>query len=259
MLREEYPESSGFSGSDKMIEKLKEIIDNAENIVFLGGAGMSTESGIPDFRSSGGLYNSDTGDEYNVAPETLLSHGFMMTRKKDFYKFYKSKMIYPDAKPNEAHYALARLEEAGKLKAIITQNIDGLHQAAGSRRVLELHGTTDKYYCVKCHKFFNTEYIMETDDVPSCDACGGFVRPDVVMYGENLPGGPFYEAVAAVSMADVMIVGGTSLTVQPAASFVDIFQGEHLIIINRDPTPYDGRAELVIRESVSKVLSAVCG
>ena len=237
-------------------DDLIRILRDAENVVFFGGAGVSTASGIPDFRSASGLYNS--GDnKFGLSPENILDVDFLYGHPREFYEFYRSSMIYPGAGPNEAHYALQELEEMGKLKAIITQNIDGLHQQAGSQEVYELHGSVAKNYCIKCGKKYSLTHVMDTESVPKCERCGGMVRPDVVMYGEALPSGEWYKAEEAIANADVLIVGGTSLTVHPAASLVNLFEGEHLIIINLSPTPYDGLAEMVIREPVDEVLRAV--
>ena len=237
-------------------DQLARIIEDAENVVFFGGAGVSTASGIPDFRSASGLYSSHD-DDYGVSPETILHAEYLRRYPQKFYSFYRQKMVYPYAEPNEAHYALAELERMGKLKAVITQNIDGLHQKAGSDKVYELHGSVLRNYCVKCGKKYPLSKIMGTESVPICEKCGGMVRPDVVMYGEGLPGDVWYQAEEAIYEADVLIVGGTSLTVHPASSLVNSFQGEHLIIINLSPTPYDGLAELVIREPIDEVLGAV--
>lgn len=236
------------------IEYLKEIIENSENIVFFGGAGVSTESGIPDFRGNYGLYNDESEEKYGEAPETILSAGYFRTNPKGFYDYYKSNMIYTYAEPNDAHYALTELEKQGKLKAIITQNIDGLHQMAGSENVIELHGSTLRNYCIGCGKEHSLSYVMESECVPLCQKCGKIVRPDVVLYGEGLPTSAFSMAEELIYEADVLIVGGTSLTVHPAASLIEAYQGEHLIIINRTPTAYDGYAEMIIREPIGKVL-----
>ena len=233
-------------------DELKNIVDNAENIVFFGGAGVSTGSGIPDFRGSGGLYTED--DDADESPETILSGAYLHRYPEKFFAYYKTHMIYPDAEPNDAHYALAELERLGKLKAVITQNIDGLHQMAGSRNVIELHGSVMRNYCTRCGKKYPLSYIADSEGVPHCGLCGAVVRPDVVLYGEGLDGESFGKAEEAISVADVLIVGGTSLTVQPAASLIDLFEGEHLIIINRTPTLYDGYAEYVIREPIEDVL-----
>ena len=232
-------------------EELNELLRRAQNIVFFGGAGVSTESGFPDFRGSQGLYRQDEPEE--EAPETILSIGFFIRHPQAFYRYYRSHMLYPDAQPNGAHRALARLEQEGKLRAVITQNIDGLHQAAGSRRVIELHGCARRNFCIRCGRSFGVKRLLEQKDVPHCP-CGGLVRPDIVLYGEGLSAKALDDAEEAIVHADLLIVGGTSLTVQPAASLVDCFEGEHLVIINRAPTPYDGLAELIIRDPIGEVL-----
>ena len=234
-------------------EEIREIIKNADSVVFFGGAGVSTESGIPDFRGTGGLYTEDN----EIDPQEILTPQYMLRYPEKFYEYYKNSMLYPDAQPNEAHKTLARMEKDGKLSAVITQNIDGLHQKAGSENVIELHGTSHNNYCVNCGTNYDLDYVLETDGVPYCENCNGFVRPDVVMYREGLNTKKFYDAAEAIYYADVLIVGGTSLTVQPAASLIDNYQGEHLIIINKTPTPYDGTAEFVLRESISEVLSKI--
>ena len=236
----------------KEIELICEILREAKHVVFFGGAGVSTESGIPDFRGSGGLYTSEgEGNEY------YLSRRCLTINPLAFYNFYNKNMVYPDAKPNRAHYALAKLEEKGILKSVITQNIDGLHQAAGSRRVIELHGTVSRHYCMRCGKVCEPNTLGKDEIVPKCPACGGIVRPDVTLYGEALDGFTFRDAENEIAAADVLIVGGSSLTVYPAASLVGNFEGKHLIIINYSPTDYDRSAEFVIRESVGEVLSAL--
>lgn len=238
------------------IEKLKEIIDNSSNVVFFGGAGVSTESNIPDFRSEAGLYK--TKNNYSYPPEVMLSHSFFVEHPEDFFEFYRTKMIYKDAKPNAAHDALAELEKRGKLKAVITQNIDGLHQRAGSKNVLELHGSIHRNYCIKCGKKFGLDYILNSKDtIPRCDECNGIVRPDVVLYEEGLNTEILNSAVRYVQQADVLIIGGTSLVVYPAANLVHYYMGNKLILINRSSTPYDNRASLVIHEKIGDVLSSV--
>ena len=237
------------------MEILKEIIKNAENIVFFGGAGVSTGSGIPDFRGNGGLYQKETAME--DTPEIILSGFYLKGKPEAFYTYYKKHMVYPKAKPNGAHLALAKLERAGKLLAVITQNIDGLHQLAGNRTVYELHGSVLRNYCTHCGKPYALSYILDADGVPYCTDCGAIVRPDVVLYNEGLDGMVFEEAASAIRDADVLIVGGTSLSVYPAAYLPQEFQGKHLIILNQTPTPYDEMAELVIREPIEKVLSEV--
>lgn len=234
------------------IAVLKEWIKNSDNIVFFGGAGVSTESGIPDFRSVDGLYNQ----QYDYPPETILSHSFYQRKTKEFYRFYKNKMICSEAKPNKAHIALAKLEEQGKLKAVITQNIDGLHQAAGSKEVMELHGSVKRNYCTRCHKFFDEKYIMESEGVPKCD-CGGTIKPDVVLYEEGLDSTIMQKSIGYIYDADVLIVGGTSLTVYPAAGLIDYYRGKKLVLINKSATPMDGKADLIITEAIGEVLSKV--
>lgn len=238
--------------ADKLT-KLKSIIDGSDHIVFFGGAGVSTESSIPDFRSAGGLYSERMG---KLSPEDILSHTFFMNHTGEFYEFYKSKMIYRDAKPNAAHLALARLEQAGKLKAVITQNIDGLHQQAGSREVLELHGSVHRNYCMNCGRFYALDHVLEADGVPVCDQCGGIVKPDVVLYEESLNMEILEKSRRYIAQADVLIVAGTSLTVYPAAGLVQYFSGRHLVLINKSPTPYDHAATLVINESIGETLKA---
>lgn len=235
------------------IEQLQEIIDNAKNIVFFGGAGVSTESGIPDFRSVDGLYNQ----KYDYPPETILSHTFYMRKTDEFYRYYKDKMLALDVKPNIAHKKLAELERAGKLSAVVTQNIDGLHQAAGSKVVYELHGSVHRNYCRSCGKFFDALYVKNSEGVPRCDVCGGEIKPDVVLYEEGLDNKTVNGALKAISSADVMIVAGTSLTVYPAAGMLQYFGGGKLVLINRDPTPMDNMADLVIHDKVGEVLGKI--
>lgn len=231
------------------VDTLKLWIEQSSNIVFFGGAGVSTESGIPDFRSVDGLYNQ----QYDEPPETIISHGYFMKYPQKFYRFYKDKMIYTQARPNSCHLALAELERRGKLRAVITQNIDGLHQLAGTENVIELHGSTLRNYCMKCGKKYPVDYIIAADTVPVCP-CGGTVRPDVVLYGEGLDDGDISKAVSSIRAADMLIVGGTSLTVYPAAGLVDYYRGKKLVLINKSPTPFDGYADLVISDSIGKVL-----
>ena len=235
-----------------MYEDLKKVIEDSSNIGFFGGAGVSTESGIPDFRSVDGLYNQ----KYKYPPETILSHSFFMTRPKDFYDFYRDKMICTSAKPNKAHYALARLEEQGKLRAVVTQNIDGLHQLAGSRTVYELHGSVLRNYCMKCHKFYDLSAVTESTDIPKCK-CGGIIKPDVVLYEEGLDDKTVSAAVHAIAKADVLIIGGTSLNVYPAAGFLRYFDGSKIVLINKSPTSYDKEADIVIRDPIGQVLGEV--
>jgi NAD-dependent deacetylase len=237
---------------DKII-KLQEIIDNSDNIVFFGGAGVSTESGIPDFRSVDGLYNQ----KYDYPPEEILSHTFFMRKPEEFYRFYKDKMLELDIEPNAAHKKLAELEKAGKLKAVVTQNIDGLHQKAGSKIVYELHGTVHKNYCMSCKKFFDARYVKAAEKIPYCDECGGLIKPDVVLYEEGLDDRTVHGAVNAIAKADVLIIAGTSLTVYPAAGMVRYFGGSNLVLINRDPTPMDNAANLVIHSKVGEVLGKI--
>lgn len=231
---------------------LQTILDGAKRVVFFGGAGVSTESGIPDFRSVDGLYHQ----RYAYPPETILSHSFFEVRPAEFFDFYRDKLLWPDAKPNKAHKWLARLEEAGRLTGIVTQNIDGLHQAAGSKRVFELHGSVHRNYCMDCGKFFPMETILHSTGIPRCE-CGGVIKPDVVLYEEGLDDATVRGALRVLSQADVLIVAGTSLTVYPAAGFLDAFSGRHLILINRDPTPADSRAEIVIHDKVGEVLDGI--
>lgn len=236
-------------------EQLKKLINENDNIVFFGGAGVSTESNIPDFRSENGIYNAV--NQYGYPPETMLSHSFFISHTDIFFDYLKKTLIYPEAKPNYAHIGLAKLEEIGKLKAVITQNIDNLHQMAGSKAVYELHGTLYKNYCIKCHKKFDINYVMESDGIPHCDKCGGIVRPDVVLYEEGLDGQTLYASVNAIENADILIVGGTSLNVYPAAGLIDYYKGNNLVLINKSTTPYDRRANLIIRESIGKVFKEI--
>ncbi len=233
------------------ISQLKKWVEESENIVFFGGAGVSTESNIPDFRSVDGLYNQ----EYDYPPETILSHTFFVRNPQEFYRFYKNKMLILDAKPNTAHLKLAELEAKGKLKAVVTQNIDGLHQAAGSKVVYELHGSVHRNYCTKCGKFFGPEYMAAGDGVPTCDACGGMIKPDVVLYEEGLDSEVIEGAVKAISRADVLIIGGTSLVVYPAAGLIDYYRGNKLVLINKSTTPRDNLANLIINDSIGKVFA----
>lgn len=234
------------------LQKLQEMIQNARNLVFFGGAGVSTESGIPDFRSTDGLYHL----KYDVPPEQILSHSYFMAHPEKFFAFYRDKMLYLDAQPNPAHRKLAELEQAGILSAIVTQNIDGLHQLAGSRTVHELHGSVHRNYCLHCGKAYSAGFMRESEGIPRCD-CGGIIKPDVVLYEESLPDGTVDQAVRAISRADVLIIGGTSLNVYPAAGFLRYFHGKHLIIMNRDTTPADNRAELCIRENIGEILGQI--
>lgn len=231
-------------------ETLKQIVKESDNIVFFGGAGVSTESGIPDFRSVDGLYNQ----KYEYPPETILSHTFFMQQTEEFYRFYRDKMLELDAKPNAAHKKLAELEAAGKLKAVITQNIDGLHQAAGSKRVLELHGSVHRNYCMKCGKFHSVYEIKESTGIPRCE-CGGIIKPDVVLYEEGLDNQTMEDAVSFIRQADVLIIGGTSLAVYPAAGLIDYYKGDKLILVNKSATPMDGRADLLVQGAIGEIFS----
>ncbi len=239
-----------------MDERLKKIIENSKNIVFFGGAGVSTESNIPDFRSEKGLYKAM--NDYGRSPEEMLSHSFFVHHTETFFDYYKKNLIYPDAKPNKAHRALAKLEAQGKLKAIVTQNIDGLHQKAGSKTVHELHGSVMRNYCMKCHQFYDLDYIMDEyhckGGVPICPVCGGIIKPDVVLYEEPLDGDCMDKAMMAITRADTLIIGGTSLVVYPAAGFVRYFRGDNIVLINKQETPYDSHADLVIHDAIGKVM-----
>lgn len=237
--------------NDKIAE-LKDMIEKSENIVFFGGAGVSTESGIPDFRSVDGLYNQS----YKYPPETIISHSFYKHNPEEFYRFYKDRMIFKNAKPNMAHIYLAKLEETGKLKAVITQNIDSLHTVAGSKNVYELHGSVMRNYCEKCGKFYDLDYVLAAESVPKC-TCGGTVKPDVVLYEEPLDDNVVMGAVGAIRKADMLIIGGTSLVVYPAASLINYFNGKHLVLINKSITQADNRADLVIHDSIGKVFSEI--
>ena len=236
---------------DEQIRKLKELVDGSDNIVFFGGAGVSTESGIPDFRSVDGLYHQ----KFRYPPETMLSHSFYMAHKAEFYEFYRAKMLAPDAQPNAAHRKLAQWEQEGKLKAVITQNIDGLHQAAGSKTVYELHGSTLRNYCVKCGAFYDVDFIANSTGVPRCPKCGGIIKPDVVLYEEGLDEQVLSGAVSAIRRADTLIIGGTSLVVYPAAGLIRYFRGDHLVVINMQPTNADAEADLCIAKPIGQVLS----
>ena len=241
----------GSVREDKL-NQLKELIAESNNIVFLGGAGVSTESGIPDFRSGAGIYNTESGTKYR--PIDIIAHDFFMEHPEDFFDFYKRKLIYPDARPNKAHKALVRLERQGKLKAIITQNIDNLHQEAGSKCVIELHGSVFRNYCMDCGKKFNIEYIVAQEGVPHCDKCGGIVRPDIVLYEENLEHQNVDNAIKAVKKCDLMIIAGTSLTVYPAATFAQFLKHDRIVIINKSSTYMDLKALLTIHDNVGEVL-----
>ena len=233
------------------LETLKNWIDNSDNIVFFGGAGVSTESGIPDFRSVDGLYNQ----QYDYPPETILSHTFFRRNTEEFYRFYRAKMLALDAKPNAAHKKLAQWEQEGKLKAVVTQNIDGLHQAAGSKVVYELHGSVHRNYCQKCGAFYDARYMLESTGIPKCEKCGGIIKPDVVLYEEGLDDATIRGAIHAISHADVLIIGGPSLTVYPAAGLIDYYNGNKLVLINKSVTPMDSRADLLVQGPIGEIFS----
>ena len=237
---------------EKEIEELQKIIDDSSRIVFFGGAGVSTESGIPDFRSADGIYHQ----QYKYSPEQVVSHSFFVQYTEAFYDFYKEKMMILDAKPNPAHYKLAELEQAGKLTAVVTQNIDGLHQAAGSRTVYELHGSIHRNYCMECGRFYDAEYVKKTSGIPRCE-CGGVIKPDVVLYEEGLDPKTIQGAVEAIAAADTLIIGGTSLVVYPAAGFIDYFGGKHLVVINKSETAKTVRAELSIAAPIGEIFSKI--
>lgn len=237
---------------ENKIQKFKQLVSENNNIVFFGGAGVSTESGIPDFRSKDGLYNQ----QYKYPPETILSHTFFIRNTDEFYKFYKAKMNCLKYEPNITHIKLAELENKGKLKAVVSQNIDGLHQKAGSKIVYELHGSVLRNYCMNCHKFYDAEYVFNSDGIPKC-SCGGIIKPDVVLYEEGLNNDTFDGAISSISNADMLIVAGTSLTVQPASSLINYFRGKNLVLINRDTTPYDYKADLVINDGLGTVFKEI--
>lgn len=237
---------------EEKIEKLTEILKNSNNIVFFGGAGVSVSSGIPDFRSSNGLWNEKL--KINLTPEQLVSHTYFIKYPEEFFQFYKDKLVYPNAKPNGAHIALAKLEKIGKLKAIVTQNIDGLHQAAGSKVVYELHGSVLRNYCMSCGAFYDEKFVLSSKGIPICSKCGGRVKPDVVLYEEGLDDNIIRGAVDAISKADTLIIGGTSLVVYPAAGLIQYFRGRNLILINKSSTSADNEADLVIHDSIAKIL-----
>lgn len=234
------------------IEQLQKLIDESKRIVFFGGAGVSTESGIPDFRSTDGLYHQ----EYAYPPETILSHTFFRRNPEEFYRFYRAKMLCLDAKPNAAHLKLAELERTGKLTAVVTQNIDGLHQKAGSKKVLELHGSVLRNYCMKCGKFHTAEFILQSEGIPRCE-CGGMIKPDVVLYEEGLDDQIMSETIAQIASADLLIIGGTSLVVYPAAGMIRYFRGDHLVLLNKSATSADEHASLCIRDSIGEVLAQI--
>ena len=237
---------------EQEISALQEIIDESAHIVFFGGAGVSTESGIPDFRSEDGLYH----EKYSYPPERIISHSFFLTNPEVFYRFYKEKMLCLDAEPNAAHRKLAELEQVGKLKAVVTQNIDGLHEKAGSKRVYELHGSIHRNYCMRCHKFYPAEFIKASEGIPYC-SCGGVIKPDVVLYEESLDGKTIEDAVTAIAHADTLIIGGTSLVVYPAAGFIDYFRGKHLVLINKAETGRTVQADLAIRAPIGEVMAEI--
>ena len=238
---------------DEKRRQFQQWIDESSKIVFFGGAGVSTESGIPDFRSTDGLYNM----QYKYPPEAIISRSFFDRDPEEFYRFYRDKMLFPDAKPNAAHLKLAELERAGKLRAVVTQNIDGLHQAAGSGVVYELHGSVHRNYCMKCRQFYDLDFIYHSQGIPKCRVCGGIVKPDVVLYEENLDEETMEAAVLAISRADMLIIGGTSLAVYPAAGLIRYYQGDKLVLINKSPTPYDNRANLILNGPIGEILGAV--
>ena len=238
--------------NEEKIAQFKQWIDNSDNVVFFGGAGVSTESGIPDFRSVDGLYNQS----YDYPPETILSHTFYIRKPEEFFRFYRDKMLFPDAEPSMPHIKLAELEQCGKLKGVITQNIDGLHQKAGSRHVIELHGSVLRNYCERCGEFYGLDTIINSEGVPTCK-CGGRIKPDVVLYEEGLDENNINEAVRLIKEADILIVGGTSLGVYPAAGLIDYDRGDKLVLINKSSTPYDKKANLLIQDSLGKVFSAL--
>ena len=236
---------------DESIHRLKELLDGSDNIVFFGGAGVSTESGIPDFRSVDGLYSQ----KFKYPPETILSHTFFERHTEEFFDFYRTKMLAPDAQPNAAHRKLAQWEQEGKLKAVVTQNIDGLHQAAGSKMVYELHGSVHRNYCQKCGTFYDARYMLESTGIPKCEKCGGIIKPDVVLYEEGLDDATIRGAIHAISHADVLIIGGTSLTVYPAAGLIDYYNGNKLVLINKSVTSMDSRADLLVQGPIGEIFS----
>lgn len=240
-------------GREEKIQAFLDMVEGSDNIVFFGGAGVSTESGIPDFRSVDGLYNQ----EYDEPPEIILSHTFYQRRPEEFYRFYRNKMLCLNAQPNSAHKKLAELEADGKVRAVITQNIDGLHQLAGSKKVLELHGSVRRNYCESCHACYDARYILEGEGVPRCGRCGGNIKPDVVLYEEGLNQQTLQEAVYYISQADMLIIGGTSLVVYPAAGLVDYYQGNKLALVNKDATPKDNIADLALQESIGELFAKI--
>jgi NAD-dependent protein deacetylases, SIR2 family len=235
---------------EEKIRELRECIADSDNIVFFGGAGVSTESGIPDFRSQDGLYSM----KYKYPPEHILSHSFFQIEREEFYRFYRDKIIHTEAKPNKAHIALAKLEEEGKLRAVITQNIDGLHQAAGSKKVLELHGSIQRNYCMKCRKAYTLDKIINSAGVPKCDECSGDIKPDVVLYEESLNNSILNESIRFIKNAKMLIIGGTSLAVYPAAGLINYFTGKKLVLINKTQTPMDSAADMVLHGSIGEIL-----
>lgn len=251
-FREFFADEEGVSNMKETVAKLRELVDGSDNIVFFGGAGVSTESGIPDFRSTGGLYHQ----EWKYPPETILSHTFYESNPEEFFRFYRAKLLAPDAKPNAAHLKLAELERQGKLRAIVTQNIDGLHQAAGSQRVLELHGSVHRNYCEKCRRAYGMDFMLHSEGVPHC-ACGGRVKPDVVLYEEGLDGRTLEEAVQYIENADMLIIGGTSLNVYPAAGLINYYRGHKLVLINKSAVAADLDADLVITDPIGETLSQI--
>ena len=238
---------------DQARNTLQQWISESSGIVFFGGAGVSTESGIPDFRSVDGLYNL----HYKYPPETIISRSFFDADPEEFYRFYRDKMLWPDAKPNAAHLKLAELERAGKLKAVVTQNIDGLHQAAGSRTVYELHGSVHRNYCMNCHQFYPLDFMLQGEGAPRCSVCGALVKPDVVLYEEGLDPQTMDAAVRAIARADLLIIGGTSLAVYPAAGLVNYYRGHRLVLINKSPTPYDHSANLLLSGPIGEILGEI--
>ncbi|MBU5434505.1 NAD-dependent protein deacylase [Pseudoflavonifractor sp. MSJ-37] len=238
---------------DGKLEQLQRWIDESRRIVFFGGAGVSTESGIPDFRSVDGLYNQS----YDEPPETIISHSYFLREPEKFFRFYREKMLWPEAKPNAAHRKLAELEQAGKLDAVVTQNIDGLHQAAGSVKVWELHGSVHRNYCMECHQPYDLDFIVHSEGVPRCKVCGGIVKPDVVLYEEALDDRVVRGAVEAIAGADLLIVGGTSLAVYPAAGLINYYDGSRLVLVNKTPTPYDHRADLIVHAPIGQLFAQI--
>ena len=238
---------------EEKVEQFLKMVEKSDNIVFFGGAGVSTESGIPDFRSVDGLYNQ----QYDYPPETILSHTFYRRNTEEFYRFYRNKMLCLTAQPNMAHKKLAELEAVGKVRAVVTQNIDGLHQLAGRKKVLELHGSVHRNYCERCHELYDAEYMLHSTGIPACEKCGGGIKPDVVLYEEGLDNQTMQEAVYYISNADMLIIGGTSLAVYPAAGLIDYYQGNKLVLVNKTATPRDGIANLVLQESIGELFAKI--